>query len=558
MRIGIDMIACQAETGRRGIGRYTFQLVTALLGLDRANDYFLYFRAGLEEPGPLTGAAGRRSYYHVESLYRVNPDALDVLLLSSPFTTIRFADPLPVKHRAGPGLAALIYDLIPLVYPERYLAVGEAYTRLYYNCLPLLRHFDLLLAISQATQSECERLLDLPPQQVVTIGSASDPDFFRPADEAARSAAAGRLPALGVGQPFVFTVAGPDYRKNLEGLLAAYARLPGELRDQYQLVIACRLNEEASRRVYQAVQDQGLAGRLVLTGEVDDVALRILYQNCAAFVFASHHEGFGLPLLEALHCGAAVVAGKNTAQPEVVGDAGLLVNVADPDELASALARVLQDPELNRMLRGRALPQSGRFRWEDTAARASAALSRVAASRAVPAPRLCASRPRLALFAPLPPQTSPVAAFAMRLLAELRHDVAIDLYHAAGYVPQPYYGNLEVGCFDHRLFDRRWVLANYGDTLYLLGDAPEHDFIYQRLLRHPGTVILYEIPQRHFLLGKILEHARQVIVPSPGHFALIQSLDPQRVSRVEVVPADAMGKWVRAWMDRCATVKWTA
>jgi hypothetical protein len=146
----------------------------------------------------------------------------------------------------------------------------------------------------------------------------------------------------------------------------------------------------------------------------------------------------------------------------------------------------------------------------------------------------------------------------MRLLAELRYDVAIDVYHTAGYVPQPYYSNLEVGCFDHRLFERRRVPADYHGTLYLLGDAPEHDFIYQNLLRHPGTVMLHDVPRRHFSLGKILEHARHVIVPSVGHLIPIHSLHPQQASSVEVVPADAMGKWVRAWLDRRATVQWTA
>src|SRR5205085_1010625 len=84
----------------------------------------------------------------------------------------------------------------------------------------------------------------------------------------------------------------------------------------------------------------------VITGEVSDAALRVLYQRCAAFAFPSLYEGFGLPLLEAMHCGAAVVAGNNSSQVEVVGEAGLLANASDAGDIAAKLARVPADGAL--------------------------------------------------------------------------------------------------------------------------------------------------------------------------------------------------------------------
>ena len=109
--------------------------------------------------------------------------------------------------------------------------------------------------------------------------------------------------------------------------------------------------------------------------------LRTLYRRCAAFAFPSLYEGFGLPLLEAMLCGAAVVAGNNSSQPEVVGDAGLLANVADPTDLAAKLAQLLQDPALAATLRTRALVRARQFRWEQTAERALAVLAGLAERR---------------------------------------------------------------------------------------------------------------------------------------------------------------------------------
>ena len=83
---------------------------------------------------------------------------------------------------------------------------------------------------------------------------------------------------------------------------------------------------------------------MILTGEVSDEALRVLYRRCAAFVLPSLYEGFGLPLLEAMHCGAVVIAGNNSSQVEVVGDAGLLVNASDTGEIAARMVAGLRRP----------------------------------------------------------------------------------------------------------------------------------------------------------------------------------------------------------------------
>ena len=218
-----------------------------------------------------------------------------------------------------------------------------------------------------------------------------------------------------------------------------------------------RLSGPDRDRARQYAHDRGVADQLVVTDRVADTALRVLYQQCAAFVFPSSYEGFSLPILEAMHCGAPVVAGKNSSQIEVVGDAGLLFNVADAGELAAQLVRVLDDAGRSRELRERAVVQARRFRWEQTADKALDVLTRPH----VPEPavhlrlrRRRAPRRRIAFFSPLPPLRSGVSDYSARLLDELKRRYTIDLYHDAGYVPHIGLRSPDFGCYDYRLFER--------------------------------------------------------------------------------------------------------
>ena len=233
-----------------------------------------------------------------------------------------------------------------------------------------------------------------------------------------------------------------------------------------------------------------------MTDRLSDKALRVLYQRCAAFVFPSSYEGFGLPILEAMHCGAPVVAGNNSSQIEVVGDAGLLFNVANAGELAAQLVRVLDDAGRARELRERAVVQARRFCWEETADKALDVLTRPH----VPEPavhlrsgRQRAPRHRIAFFSPLPPLRSGVSDYSARLLDELKRRYTIDLYHDAGYVPHIGLRSPDFGCYDYRLFERNARVLDYHALVYQMGNSPYHGYMYETLLRHPGIVTLHDL-----------------------------------------------------------------
>ena len=516
LRIGIELFETQTFSSHRGIGRYSRNLVTTLLARDPANEYVLYGRDGLPtdqiptapnaivrllQPDP---AAGETSLTHaMERLTETNPDGLDVLLLLNPLEMASGYD-LPAKSLNGLKMVAVVHDLIPLLFPEEYFSrePGREFVRRYFQRLNRLRRYDALLATSEATRRDFVSLLGLSADRAVTIGMASDGQFFVP-DRTEPMPAKSRslLHMLGITGPFVYSAGSFEHRKNLWVLIEAFAMLPVELRQAHQLVLNYALSAPDRELVRQYARDQGVADQVMMTDRLSDAALRILYQRCAAFVFPSSYEGFGLPILEAMHCGTPVIAGNNSSQFEVVGDAGALFNVADAGELAEQLVRVLDVAGSASRLRERAVVRAGRFCWEDVADRALEFLTRPQVPNAavyLRSGRRRAPRRRIALFSPLPPLRSVISDHSARLLDELKRRYRIDLYHDSGYVPHIGLRSADFGCYDHRLFERNVKILDYHALVYQMGNSPYHGYMYETLLHHPGIVTLHDLGLEDF------------------------------------------------------------
>jgi glycosyltransferase involved in cell wall biosynthesis len=491
MRIGIDMIGLQSpHSGPRGIGRYIRHFVPALVAADCGNHYTLYFHHGLRQvelPLPrnvpvrqLRPRPGASLGDCADEFVQTNADGLDVLLITSPFEETLLGYRPPARPLNGPKLAAILYDVIRFQFPAEYMDRPQWAPR-YYQCLQALQHYDALLAISEATRRDGAAWLRAGTR-VITIGCATDPDFFVPPPPGPPTASEQKvLQRLGINRPFVLNVGHWDSRKNLRGVIESFALLPKALRQRHQLVVACDL-ENTVGQVRAHARGFDIDGQLVLTGAVSDQLLRLLFQRCAVFVFPSLYEGFGLPILEAMSSGAPVVAGNNSSQVEVVGDAGLLAEAADPTDVCRKVRQVLEAPDGARALRERSLVQAGRFRWEYTANRARAAWE-VLASRPGANPVV---KPRLAFFADLPPRGTAAAEILARALSA---DYRVDVYHDAGYVPHLAFAAPEFGCYDYRLFDRRAAVGNYHGVVYAAARPKPKPFMAQTLARHPGVLV---------------------------------------------------------------------
>ena len=161
-------------------------------------------------------------------------------------------------------------------------------------------------------------------------------------------------------------------RKNIPALVRAYAELLGREPTAPDLVLAGRVDVEAELRLPESAH---VRDRIKVLGYVDDAARMRLFHEASFLVLASSDEGFGLPALEAMTLGLPVVAARRGSLPEVIGEAGVLVDPGDPGDFAEAMLRVLRDRELRRELADRGVARAATFSWEASAGKARAALA---------------------------------------------------------------------------------------------------------------------------------------------------------------------------------------
>ncbi len=316
-----------------------------------------------------------------------------------------------------------LYDLIPLIFPDQYLR--DPALRAFYSArVQLIRQADGVLALSQHTAKDAVERLEVSPDRVHVINAGTNEHFaaMYPSPTAAWAHISRHLKAVRPG--FLLYVGGADFRKNMEGMIGGFGRIPAALRARHQLVIANVLNPGQAELLRAEADRAGIEpGELVLTGHVSDADLGALYHACSLFVFPSLYEGFGLPILEAMSCGAPVAASAATSVPEVLGDLEGTFQPHDPESIASCLAGILSSPELLDRLRARSARRVSEYTWTRVAEQSIEAYEHVATRTDGRRVR----RPRLAFVTPWPPEQSRIADYNHRLVAELQQRVDVDV-----------------------------------------------------------------------------------------------------------------------------------
>ncbi len=546
MRIGIDTLAIQSPYSKgRGIGRYSRSLLYALLKLTHEHQVVLYTYEDLDtEELPTSGSISIRNVrrypdeaehtleHAVGRIVRENTDDLDWYVLLSPFETWEFFG-LPPKSLQRPKLAAVVYDLIPFLFQETYLYTEDV-GRWFYRHLRRLKQYDQLLAISEATRQDTIDLLGLPGSRVTTIGTSTD---FTTTEANDVQLALTTLDRFNIVSPYLFCLGSSDSRKNLDGLLKAFAIVAEDSLSDYQLVIGCAFKEEELQRYQQLAARLGVAARVVFTNAVTDQELDLLYRNCSLFVFPSHYEGFGLPILEAMQRRVPVIAGNNSAQPEVVGDAGLLIDVNEPSSIARAITQLLADPQSQARFVDAGSRQALGFQWDQVASKVLAALSDNPVSCIVNNKGRStlrsrgALKERVALVSPFPPRRSGIAAYAEQIAEALRGDYLVDLIHDSNYRPDLANATSEYGAFKPKEFLRRIRQVPYRQVFYQFGNSSFHHYMFDLFQRVPGVVTLHDLAMAGFQTGFDLESQafgshliQEADYNNPGDGAVLQEL----------------------------------
>ena len=378
VRIAIDIQALQTEDSKdRGRGQYLLHLVPKILELDKRNEYILVVNASL--PFPRTegwsrhrlikfrGPLGRHKFSETLALVSLLSHRVDVFHIGSPMEEGAAIIPQFGKFRPW-NVVCTLYDLIPHLFHEHYLAENDPFRAIYEYRLNNIKNADLIFAISEHTRLDAITNLRLPPEKVVNVGTGVD-SFFRSFSVDTQKWQRALREKFGIDRKFLFYTGGTDWRKNIEGLIESFAKLPPPVRSEYLLVIACSLSDTELKQYRGVAAKCGVDKAVILTNFVSQEELAALYTLCTVFVFPSLYEGFGLPIAEAMCCGAPVIAGNSSSLPEVVGEAGVLVDAASVEQLSDAMLSLLMDEKLRLEMSERSLKRSVDFSWEKVARR---------------------------------------------------------------------------------------------------------------------------------------------------------------------------------------------
>ena len=366
VRVGLIHYGLDRQTS--GIGRYTIELSSALTD----QGVFVHpLWAGACLPGAegetLPGAyllPGLLTFGQAEIAWLARRRRLDVV-----------HDPtgaLPLLL-TGAARVVTIHDAIPYVYPQTSTRLDWL---IYHVWLPLaLRRVDAVITDSEQSRKDIITYLPVSPERVVPVSLAAD-RRFRPMET---SEVEPILRTYDVQSPYILYVGALESRKNLPRLLEAYALLR-QWSPQWRLVIVGARKWKFSP-IFDAVQRLGLETHVTFTGYVEDEHLPALYAGADLFAFPSLYEGFGLPVLEAMACGTPVVTSNASSLPEVAGDAAILVDPHDVEQIVNAMRLVLTQPALAAALRAKGLARAAQFSWERTARETIAVYERVLAGR---------------------------------------------------------------------------------------------------------------------------------------------------------------------------------
>lgn len=559
MRILIDLQAAQTEaSGRRGVGRYSVSLAKAMA--QRSNDHEIWLALSERYPAAADDIRAEfrdlipssrirtfdvpqhASHASEENRWRrrtgellresfladLKPDFVSVSslfegLVEDAVTSInRLSHPYPT--------GVILYDLIPLLMPEAYLGT-QPVKRWYFDKLQSLKRADVLFAISESSRRDAIDQLSLPSRRVVNISCAVDTAFrVRDVSPALAKNLKGRY---GIRDQFVMYTGGIDYRKNIEGLIKAWAILDRDLRSKYQLAIVCSIHKPDRVRLSELASEHGLADdEVIFTGYISEEELVSFYNLCTLFVFPSLYEGFGLPVLEAMACGAPTIGANNSSIVEVLNRKDAMFDGRNIDAIAGKITASLRDPGFRDALRTHGLQQSQKFSWQASADLALDAIQSNVEdnrSRGETIAVTGARKPLLAFVSPLPPLETGIADYSAELLQELARDYDIELVTDQAEISDPWV-SANFSCIS--LDEFKTSALRFDRILYQFGNSDFHSHMFALLHEHPGVVVLHDL----FLSGvqawrehhhKKTRHFSRALALSHGYRALIDHIEAE-------------------------------
>jgi glycosyltransferase involved in cell wall biosynthesis len=350
MKIAIDIT--QAIYGT-GVSIYTKNLVANLIK-QHPEDQFILFGGSLRRRHELSTLA--KKLKGLPKIYPFPPTLMDFIWNSLHLIPVEtFTGPVDLVHTsdwteppANCPKVTTVHDLIPFKYPQTTTdSIRHAHKK---KLAWVIRESNKIIAVSESTKKDLISILRVPEEKIIVIPEGVE-ERYRPQPPEMIERVKKHYQT---GDEYLFTLSTIEPRKNQAALIQAFEIVRRDY-PRLKLLIAGRLRQDGSLPKAEGV---------ITPGYIPDADMPALYSGCQVFVFPSLYEGFGLPPLQAMACGAPVAVSNVSSLPEVVGEAGVLFDPRDPQEIAAGIIEAIQN---RSQLRPKSLTQASKFSWKTAA-----------------------------------------------------------------------------------------------------------------------------------------------------------------------------------------------
>ncbi|MDN4523620.1 glycosyltransferase family 4 protein [Fictibacillus fluitans] len=356
MIIAYDQIYENTPSSKRGIGRFSRELLHALYKRPSSYDFLPY------TPDPSVTALEARK--DLESF--LASQKVGIYHIQAPFDYYMF----PEMSREWFGdvkVSVMVHDIIPFLYPQ-YFLFSDEWKENYKKMMRFVSESDLILANSEYTKQDLIKHFNIDPSLINVIAAGVSLSFKKTDPK--------RIPnKYGITKPYLLYAGGGEIQKNVPSIIKAFGQIKENLKQEHQLVIAGDLSNAFILMFQMEARKAGVCP--IFTGYVPEGDYLSLLSGASAFVFPSLYEGFGLPVLEAMACEVPVITSNVSSLPEVAGDAALLVNPLSISDISSAMLRILNNEKISQLLIEKGKTQVQKFSWEKSADRMILALGRL-------------------------------------------------------------------------------------------------------------------------------------------------------------------------------------
>lgn len=383
MKIGLDLKPFYTGSKYRGIGTYSRELIKELIQCDENIEYhMLNLYAEYDNDPNMNGHCILHNYYNGPQIVDVGEKQLfrnkrldcyreaqirhflqqsniDIMFFTSPN---EYGSMYKKEWFSDVFTVGILYDLIPMLFPEQCL-FNKQYADDYMESLDFLKSLDLLLAISESAKDDAVKLLGIPEEKIKVIYAGIDQDFKKLSQV--------NIPKLKIKyniiDSFIMFAGGIDFKKNLEGLIRAYARLGKNITNRYQLLIVGKLSLDLSDKLLEIARQEGIENRVLCIGFIPKEDLIELYNIAEMFVFPSLYEGFGLPVIEAMACGTRVVTSDSSSLKEIAEGHAVLVNPKSVKSISKGMMEIINHPIESLKIAERSIEYALGYTWEKVA-----------------------------------------------------------------------------------------------------------------------------------------------------------------------------------------------